>query len=190
MDHSSESVHILSWAEPPFTDSLPTLTYLIYTDAGIPETSLNIYNSSAMNVLQFNHTGLNPGTLYSYWFQIENFNGLSPSLISDSSSQVQRYACAIPAHFTSLEVIGKSSTAITLSWKEPGISTGCPITGYDVLADDGAAGTLVAVTLPGSVSLLSATTFELEVASPAVHPLTIGLEYRFAVIAINNVGEV
>jgi hypothetical protein len=39
-----------------------------------------------MNVLEFNHTGLTPGTLYSYWFQIENFNGFSPDLVSDSSS--------------------------------------------------------------------------------------------------------
>lgn len=86
MDHSDVGVHLLSWSEPSFTDSLPTLTFLIFTDSGIPGSSLNIYNSSAMNVLEFNHTGLTPGTLYSYWFQIENFNGFSPDLVSDSSS--------------------------------------------------------------------------------------------------------
>jgi hypothetical protein len=86
MEYSSESVHMLSWVEPAFTDSLPTLSYLIHTDLGIPGSSTVIYNSTTMNVLEYNHTGLTPGVLYSYWLRIENFNGLSPDLVSDSTS--------------------------------------------------------------------------------------------------------
>lgn len=181
---------MLSWTEPAFTDSLPTLRYLLYTDSGVPGSSEVVYNSTAMNVLQFNHTGLTPGALYAYWFRIENFNGLSPDLLSDPASQVARRACAIPAAFASLEVIGKSSTAITIQWREPGISTGCPIRGYSVLADDGAAGTLQAVALPGAQALLPATTYSLEVSSPAVHSLVVGSEHRFAVVAVSDVGQV
>ena len=190
MDHSSEALHMLSWSEPAFTDALPTLRYLIYTDSGIPGSSTVVYNSTAMNVLQFNHTGLTPGALYAYWFQIENFNGLSPDLVSESASQVARHACAIPAAFASLEVTGKSSTAITIQWREPGISTGCPIKGYSVLADDGAAGALGAVTLPGSEALLPATIYTLEVSGPGVHTLVVGSEHRFAVVAVSDVGQV
>lgn len=38
--------------------------------------------------------------------------------------------------------------------------------------------------------MLAATIYSLEVSSPAVHTLVVGSEYRFAVVAVNDVGQV
>jgi hypothetical protein len=154
---SSEAQIKLDWAAPSATDSLPTLRYLIYSDLGILGSSHVVYNSSAMNVLTFSHSGLTPGALYSYWLQVENFNGQSPDLSQNFEAQVRRYACSAPLYFTSLEVTSKSSEAVTLQWREPGKSTGCPILGYSVWADDGLRGTLSAVTLPAQAAMLVPT---------------------------------
>jgi len=88
--------------------------------------------------------------------------------------QVQRYACSAPQYFTSLEIQEKSSTAITIGWKEPLKSLGCPISGYTVQADDGLFGDLQDVTLPDSAASLPATQFSLEISTPAVHTLVVG----------------
>jgi hypothetical protein len=131
--------------------------YLVFSDLGIPGGSHAVYNSTALNVLEYAHTGLTPGVLYSYWLQVENFNGLSADLTDVYASQVRRYACAVPMYFDSLQVLTKSSTAITIEWSEPRKSTGCPIDGYKVLADDGASGTLSSVVHPDSLDRLPAT---------------------------------
>jgi hypothetical protein len=132
----------LSWPEPSETDSMAVTRYVIFSDLGIPGSSHPVYNSTALNVLEFAHTGLTPGVLYSYWLQVENFNGLSADLTDVYAAQVRRYACAVPKLFDTLQVLAKSSSAITIKWSEPGKSTGCPIDGYKVLADDGASGAL------------------------------------------------
>jgi len=166
------------------TDSLPVLRYILHGDRGIPGNDEVLYNSSAVNVFTYTHIGLTPGTLYSYWLQVENFNGLS----SQPGSLVERLACAPPNYFSSLEVVGQSSTTVSLEWAEPLISTGCPITGYSVLADDGNRGTLAAIDLTDSAALLSATTYTFIVGSEATHSLVVGLEHRFAIIAYSSVG--
>lgn len=78
--YSTDTYNNMSWPMPTPTDSLPLIRYLIYSDLGIPGNSDLVYNSTDMNVLTFLHHDLLPGILYSYWLQVENFNGLSPNL--------------------------------------------------------------------------------------------------------------
>lgn len=93
---SNETTIKLDWAEPSPTDSLSPLRYLLYSDMGIPGNNHLIYNSSDLNILTFSHSNLSPGTLYSYWFQVENFNGVSQDLSGIPASKISRYACAKP----------------------------------------------------------------------------------------------
>lgn len=59
------------------TDDLPITRYILWSDLAIPGNQHAIYNSTALNVLSFVHQGLTPGALYSYWLQVQNFNGVS-----------------------------------------------------------------------------------------------------------------
>jgi hypothetical protein len=183
--YSTDTYNNMSWPMPTPTDSLPLIRYLIYSDLGIPGNSDLVYNSTDMNVLTFLHHDLLPGILYSYWLQVENFNGLSPNLTQDATAHASRYACAVPRLFTSLEIVAKSATVISLTWSEPLVFTGCEILSYQVYADDGSAGTLTAVgtALPG-------TQHAFDVASPTVHTLVLGAEHRLAVVATTHVGSV
>lgn len=58
-----------------------------------------------------------------------------------------------------------------------------------MLADDGELGSLAEVTLSDSANSLSPTQFEFEVESPASTTLVVGRMYRFAIVALNAVGE-
>jgi len=185
MAHSSDTYINMSWPLPTPTDSLPDIRYLIYSDDGRPGNGVLVYNSTDTNVLMFIDSDLAPGVLYSYWLQVENFNGLSPNLTQNSAAHASRYACAIPQQLTSLEILTKNATAIKLSWTEPLVFTGCEISTYQVLADDGSAGALTAVGSP-----LPGTQFTFTVTSPAVHTLQLGKEHRFAIVATTHVGTV
>ena len=184
---SNETAITLTWAEPTPTDSLPLLRYHVHCDEGVAGSFRVVYNSTAMNVFTFTHTGLTPGIPHAYWLQVENVNGLSPDLAELPASHVTRYSCALPATFESLRISAKTATAISLVWEEPIGDTGCAVDGYTVLADDGLGGTLTAIALPGAVSMLAGTQFVLEMTT-ATYSWVVGREYRYVVVAHNPVG--
>lgn len=70
MSASNATAIKLDWALPTATDSLAVLRYLVWSDLGVPGSSHVVHNSTALNQLTFTHSGLSPGTLYSYWLQV------------------------------------------------------------------------------------------------------------------------
>ena len=184
---SNQNLHVLTWDAPGTTDGLAVDRYLIYSNLGISGQSHLLYNSSDLAIRTFVHDGLELGNLYSYWMRVQNFNGLSADLTTTTGQHVMRYACGRPEVFSSLIVTARSSTGVTLGWAEPA-SVGCPITSYTVKGDDGTGSALA--DLSGGAQVLSSSTFELVISSPAIHTLVVGTEYRFAVIATNPVGTV
>ena len=82
----------------------------------------------------------------------------------------------------SVNILSRSSTEVIIEWMEPTEGSGCPITGYSVIADDGLLGEFIEIE-----SSLPATQFKYTVTSPAA-VLVVGFKYRFAVVAYNVIG--
>jgi hypothetical protein len=171
---SNETSIKLDWSLPSTTDDLEVERYILWSNLAIPGSSHVILNTTALSVPAFTHAGLQPGSLYSYWLQVENFNGLSADLSQTSASQVTRYACSPPSVFSSLTVLAQTASSVKLGWLEPGASAGCAISQYEILVDDGLLGALTS-----TVTALPATQFEAIISSPATTTLVVGRQYRF-----------
>lgn len=94
------------------------------------------------------------------------------------SPKFSRFSCEVPQSFQSLKIVHVEAAMIQLAWRQPADDGGCTIQGYELWADDGLLGALT----PLDASF-GPSTFSYDVIG-----LTIGLEYRFKVLAKNVIG--
>ena len=124
---------MVTWSESA-DGVIPILGYKLYLSAGTDEYSL-VYDGPTNALLrEFTVNNLTTGILYQVKVAAVNFNG--DSVLSDA---LQVYSCDFPSQPGPLYRISGTKTSILLGWTPPSDDGGCPVQGYRLLRDTGAA---------------------------------------------------
>lgn len=140
-DYSTKTSMYIYWDAA--TDIQPVTGYLLYMKdiANTDDEYAVVYDGSANAILtHYIVTGLTSGHSYGFKVQAINFNGEGE--ISDAA---EFDSCEGPTGLSAPTVVDVSELSIIFSWTAPTNNGGCNITGYALLMDDGASGTLAAV---------------------------------------------
>ena len=138
--YSSKNSIKVYWSHP--SDSEPTTGYLLYMADVTQGGNYSVIYDGSANPIRDNYTvtGLTPGNTYGFKVQAINFNGEG---IASQAAEFQ--SCEGPSELAVPIAEEVYKTNITFSWSEPSETGGCNITSYALLMDDGAGGTLSAV---------------------------------------------
>jgi large repetitive protein len=128
---------------------------------------------------------LSTGGVYRFKLALHNFNGAGlPSEISTFR------VCAPPSGLAKPFKVGSATApalSITVGWREPASSGGCPILGYAVFVDDGAAGPFVEANTADDHLVRGQPTLRQLMITRVSAP---GATYRVQVTAFTEAGEV
>eukprot|EP00744_Colponema_vietnamica_P003777 GILI01005732.1.p1 GENE.GILI01005732.1~~GILI01005732.1.p1 ORF type:complete len:2203 (+),score=253.12 GILI01005732.1:565-6609(+) len=173
---SSRTAFNLTWSPPTDLGGSPLLGYRLSGDDGnfgafstIWEDLLTGASFTAFNISD----GLVVGKTYRYVVQASTRH---PSL-SPVSDAVFVVAADPPSPCLNLAVVGRSSSSLTIAWREPYDNGGSTITGYRVYMNDGTPSSALELAYNGygKPSVLTYTTAR----------LILGVTYKFQVSALN-----
>jgi len=117
-------------------ETLEVLEYRLYMDDGNGVIFNMIYKGIDLNHIA---TNLTSGIGYSFKVSAVNFNGEG----QQSSPPSVIKSCIVPSGVQAPQLIGSTSTTVTLRWTQPLSNGGCPIQSYAIFRDDGANGDFV-----------------------------------------------
>ncbi len=80
-------------------------------------------------------TSLTTGASYGFKIQALNFNGKG-----QISNEAVFTSCTAPVSMLPPTIVETTQTTIKISWEYPQDDGGCPLTGFEVLMDDGNSG--------------------------------------------------
>ncbi|MEI6796758.1 MAG: fibronectin type III domain-containing protein, partial [Methanomassiliicoccales archaeon] len=159
----------ITWTAPASNGSSSITAYRVYYGIGAPNT---LYQTSGPSIMSAVLTGLVPGNTYSFAVKAVNLAGDSAQ-----SNVMAATSHAAPGAPTLQSVIaGPSSVSIT--WTAPASDGGSPITGYKVLYG----------TTPDPTTQFGGL-YGPSIRSAEVTGLTPGVQYYFAIEAVNVVGD-
>ena len=178
---SSRTHQLIEW--PSATPSEISLSgYLLYMSAGFAGNWVLAYNgTSNANQRFFNVTGVTPGVRYSFKVVAVDDNGESPA-----SDPLVVYACEAPGSPDAPVRTGGTATRITLSWKPPSDTGGCPLTQFKLMRDSGGGLTTPIATEVDAATFLNAPA--LTEHTPDLTALS-GMLVRFQLLAFNSEGS-
>lgn len=83
------------------------------------------------NVVQYLQGNLYTGNTYGFTIKARNYNGFSPS-----SDPAFFLICTAPGQLSPANMSAVTATKMTLEWKAPVTTGGCPITSYSIFQQE------------------------------------------------------
>ena len=144
-DLSGTTSMFVQWEEGAAGD-IPIVGYRLYMIAKGSGVETLVYDGS-LNPLttQYSVSGLTPGDYYAFYVVALDFNSES-----EKSEETLAVMCEAPGHMESPYYISSTGASITLGWKQPENTGGCPVLSYTLHMLDSGSGAWVPVD-PGAI---------------------------------------
>jgi hypothetical protein len=124
---------------PSSSSEIATTGYRLYMDGGNDGIFKLVHDGRDQpGILEFRVTSLEhqiqPGQAYRFAVAELNYNGEGAR-----SDPATLHICLSPANFSAPTYVASTETTLTISWRAPNASNGCPITKYQLFRDTGSA---------------------------------------------------